>query len=249
MTLEALVLQHVGCETPEAYEEVLLRRGAHITRVQVDEGQPLPDWRDATVIVAMGGPMSVTDAPRLPWMHDELDAIRSAVRAGRPFWGVCLGAQLLAAALGAPVYPGPRPEVGVYDIELTQAGRTDPVTRSMPTPTAVFHWHSDTFDLPPGGVRLASSSAYANQMFRWGSAAYGLQFHAEAGAQAVARWLELPEYRSSLAHARGDLPWPRLAAEIERAERDMRIVAEHLFEAWLDRIPALSPLARGQVSA
>ena len=115
--MDVLVLQHIACEPPGVYEDVLRERGAALHRVELDEGEPLPDWRGFGAIVAMGGPMSVNDEAELPWLADEKRLIREAVEAGTPYWGACLGVQLLAAALGGRVYPASAPEVGVLPVE------------------------------------------------------------------------------------------------------------------------------------
>ena len=112
---------------PGVFEDVLHERDAELHRVELDEGESLPDWRAFDAIVAMGGPMSVNDEAELPWLADEKRVIGEAVRGGKPYWGVCLGVQLLAASLGARVYPGPQPEVGLLPVELTDEGRADPV--------------------------------------------------------------------------------------------------------------------------
>ena len=117
--MRVLVLQHIACEPPGVYEDVLLERGASIHRVELDEGESLPARRGFDAIVAMGGPMSATDDSTLPWLTGEKQLIGDAVRAGTPFWGVCLGVQLLAASLGARVYTGPEPEVGLLPVEIT----------------------------------------------------------------------------------------------------------------------------------
>src|SRR3970282_594369 len=107
--VHVLVLQHIACEPPGTYEDVLRERGAELHRVEIDEGDPLPDWREFDAIVAMGGPMSATDDETLPWLAAEKQLIAEAVRADRSFWGVCLGVQLLAASLRAARCPaGPR---------------------------------------------------------------------------------------------------------------------------------------------
>ena len=111
--MNVLVLQHIACEPPGVYEEVLVERAATIHRVELDEGEPLPDWREFDAIVAMGGPMSVNDDSELPWLSAEKSFIAEAVRAGTPFFGACLGVQLLAVSLGGEVSPGPAPEVGL----------------------------------------------------------------------------------------------------------------------------------------
>ena len=118
---ELLVLQHIACEPPAAYEDELVARGVPLARVEVDEGEPIPDWREFAGIVAMGGPMGAYEDDAYPWLAEEKRLIAEAVRSGQPYWGVCLGAQLLAASLGARVYPGERAEVGVLPVRLTEA--------------------------------------------------------------------------------------------------------------------------------
>src|SRR5690349_20024532 len=124
-----LVIQHIACEPPGVYEEELRVRGIGLERIEIDDdAAELPDWRGFDAIIAMGGPMSVNDDDELPWLAEEKQVIGEAVRAGLPYWGVCLGAQLLAASLGARVYQGRVAEVGVYDdVSVTQAGRSDAV--------------------------------------------------------------------------------------------------------------------------
>ena len=125
--MRVLVLQHIACEPPGAYEDVLREHDAELVRIELDEGEELPDWRGFDAIVAMGGPMSVNDEDELPWLRDEKRLVGEAVRAGVPYWGACLGIQLLAASLGARVYPGPQPEVGLLPVTLTEDALLDPV--------------------------------------------------------------------------------------------------------------------------
>ncbi len=113
----------------------------------------------------MGGPVGAYDDALHPWLGPEKQLIAEAVRAGTPFWGVCLGAQLLAASLGASVAPGPLPEVGVLPVELTAAAANDPVFAAAPASFDAFHWHGDTYELPPGAVQLARSERYEQQAF------------------------------------------------------------------------------------
>jgi GMP synthase-like glutamine amidotransferase len=196
-----IVLRHVDCEPPAAYLPALVARGPVTTvRLGVDD---LPDPQDVDVVVAMGGPMGVYDVEAYPWLRDEVAFIAAVVERGGAVWGVCLGAQLLAAALGAKVYPGPAPEVGVAEVMLTEDAATDAVFAGLPAAFPALHWHGDTFDLPCGAVRLASSEQYENQAFRYG-ASYGLQFHLEASAELAAQWLEVEEYRASLRAALGE---------------------------------------------
>jgi GMP synthase (glutamine-hydrolysing) len=150
-----LVLQHLDCEPPAAYEDELLDRGLALARVRLDQGDQLPDWRDYSAIIAMGGPMGAYDDALHPWLGPEKRLIADAVHAGKPFWGVCLGAQLLAASLGANVAPGPAPEVGVLPVELTTDAASDLVFAAAPASFPAFQWHGDTFELPAGAVQLA----------------------------------------------------------------------------------------------
>jgi GMP synthase (glutamine-hydrolysing) len=227
-----LVLQHIACEPPGAYEDVLREHGATLDRIELDEGDRLPDWHDYDAIIAMGGPMSANDDAELPWLTREKALIREAVGAGVPFFGVCLGAQLLAASLGAAVYAGPRQEVGVLPVALMDEGRADPVLGALSAEFLTLQWHADTFELPPGAVHLASSPAYPNQAFRVG-AAYGVQFHLEVSADMAAEWARVPAYAESLERVHGAGALPRLLEEFELHRDEMLARARDAFERWL----------------
>ena len=239
--MKTLVLQHIACEPPGVFEDVLRERGAELHRVELDEGDPLPDWREFDAVVAMGGPMSATDDETLPWLAAEKQLIAEAVRADRPFWGVCLGVQLLASSLGARVYPGPAPEVGIMPVSLTLDGLTDPVFAGLPRELLTLQWHGDTFDMPHDAVRLAGSPAYPNQAFRV-RRAYGVQFHLEVSGEMAREWAEVPEYVSSLERTLGPEGGSAFLAAIEERADEMRAVGRKLFERWLDRVVA-SPAA------
>ena len=230
--MRALVLQHLACETPGVFEDVLLERGARLHRVELDEGETLPDWRGFDAIVAMGGPMSANDEAALPWLRDEKRLIAEAVSAGTPYWGVCLGVQLLAAALGARVFRGPTPEVGLFPVALTEAARSDPVFAGMPPEFLTMQWHGDTFELPDGAVRLATSAAYPNQSFRWRNA-YGVQFHLESSADAIRSWADIPEYVEDLERTLGPGSAPGLLRDVAAEADRLRASGRALFERWL----------------
>jgi GMP synthase-like glutamine amidotransferase len=231
--MRVLVLQHIACEPPGVFEDVLLERGHELVRAELDEGEPLPagSW-DA--VVAMGGPMSVNDESEHPWLAGEKAAIASHVRAGRPFWGSCLGAQLLAASLGARVYAGPAPEVGVLAVELTGAGRADPVLGALPPSIETLQWHGDTFDLPEGGVLLASSPAYPHQAFRVGRAAYAVQFHVEVTEAMGEEWASVPAYAEYADRVLGPGGSDRLLAEFRVSTVVMQQHARSVFERWCE---------------
>ena len=232
--MKALVLQHIACEPPGVYEDVLLERGAAIHRVELDEGDLLPDWREFDLIVAMGGPMSVNDEREHPWLVDEKRLIREAVTAGAAFWGACLGVQLLASSLGARVHAGATPEVGVLPVTLTDEGAADAVLSGLPRELPTLQWHGDTFDLPDGAVRLAGSPAYPNQAFRWGRAAYGVQFHLEVTGGMAREWAQVPAYVDSLERTLGPGSAERLFADFDAASATMQDRARAMFERWVD---------------
>lgn len=233
--MRVLVLQHHACERPGVYEDVLRERQAQIVVARLDEGEPVPRgaW-DA--IVAMGGPMSATDDDALPWLLAEKRFIAEQVRAGTPFWGACLGVQLLAAALDAKVYPGPQPEVGILPVELTEAAAGDPVFGGLPPTLLTLQWHGDTFDLPEGAVLLARSPAYESQAFRYGRAAYGVQFHVEVNEEIARGWTAEPSYREYLDDVLGPGAFDDLMARLAETSDEVVGNGRRLFERWLDAV-------------
>ncbi|MFQ5872186.1 MAG: type 1 glutamine amidotransferase [Dehalococcoidia bacterium] len=193
MTL--LVLQHVECEGPGYIEDFAAERGLEIEIVRLFDGEPIPDPGDFQAMIVMGGPMNVYEEEKYPCLVSENAAIQRAIRGDVPYLGICLGSQLLAKALGAPARRNPVKEIGFADISLTPEGRHDPLFQGFPHVVRVFHWHGDTWDVPPGGIVLASSVACPHQAFRYGSA-YGIQFHVETRPEMVRIWIK--EYESEL---------------------------------------------------
>ena len=231
---KVLVLQHISCEPPGAFGDVLRERGAEVVPVELDEGEALPDWWGFDHILAMGGPMSVNDDATLPWLTAEKRLVAEAVQAGTPFWGTCLGAQLLAASLGARVYPGPRQEIGMLPVHVTESARDDPLFHDLSEDLVTFQWHGETFDVPPGGVLLAASDLYPNQAFRWGRRAYGVQFHLEVSPDLARSWGDVPEYRDGLETSLGPGALDRVVADLENGGQELVGVGRRLFERWLD---------------
>ncbi len=236
-TPEILVLQHADCEPPGVYEDELRRRAIALRRVILDR-EELPDWRPYVAIVAMGGAMGAYEEAAHSWLAAEKRLIAEAVRAGRPYWGVCLGAQLLAASLGAGVTPGPRAELGVLPIELTPQAHEDPVFAQAPRTFSTLQWHGDTFELPAGAVQLARSEAYEQQAFVLGRA-YGLQFHLEVDSALAERWMQISAYVQELQELAGDGAPAKLLAEVRAAEPDTVALARELFSRWLERVVGL----------
>jgi len=237
-----LVLQHIACEPPAAFEDELLAWGAELDRIEIDEGDPLPDWRGYVGIITMGGPMGAYEDDRLPWLAAEKRLIGEAVRAGTPYWGVCLGAQMLAASLGARAYQGAAAEVGVLPVRLTEAARTDPVFGTLPEEFVALQWHADTYDLPEGALRLAASDAYPQQAFVIENA-YAMQFHLEVDAALATAWGDVPAYARSLEQLLGPGALPRLIDEVRERQAETVSHARRMFAAWLEHVVGLEPVA------
>jgi len=173
-----LAIQHVEPETTGLIGEVLAEGGARITTVRVFEGETVPaDIAPHDALIVMGGPMGVYEADRHSHLADEVELIRRAVQSDVPVLGICLGSQLLAAALGSSVRPA-RKELGWFPVTLTPEGAADPLFAGLPGTFAVLHWHGDAFDPPPGSAALASSVLTPCQAFRRGPHV-GLLFHME----------------------------------------------------------------------
>ncbi len=237
--MRALILQHIACEPPGGFEDLLRSRGAELHRVELDEGQPLPpSGRVFDLVIAMGGPMSVNDEQEHPWLRDEKRLIADAVRAGVPFWGACLGVQLLAASLGASVYPGASPEVGILPVTLTDAARSDPVFAGLPPEIATLQWHGDTFDLPEGAVLLAGSAACPHQAFRWGDRAYGVQFHVEVSEAMAQEWARVPAYAEYADRVLGPGALEPMLATFGGRGEEIRSSGRSMFGRFLDRVVA-----------
>jgi len=157
------------------------------------------------------------------------------VRAGMPYFGVCLGAQLLAASLGAPVYTGETPEVGVLPVAVSAAAGGDPVLGVLGAQFPALQWHADTFGIPAGAVHLARSDAYTHQAFRFGETAYAVQFHVEVTGEMLAEWRHVPAYQKSAETVLGSSGFETLAAGFAAARVSMARSASLMFTGWLDR--------------
>ena len=185
-----LVFQHIGCETPGVFLDLLREQGRPVETVRLYEGDPVSD--DLTRfsgLLVMGGPMSVNDEADYPWLKTEDQLLKGALALDFPTLGVCLGSQLIAKAAGGTVRRGVRKEIGWYPVRLTAAARHDRLFREFPETIEVFQWHGEYFDTPPGAVNLASSDLYSCQAFSIGQNVYGLLFHLEVTGQMVKEWV------------------------------------------------------------
>jgi GMP synthase (glutamine-hydrolysing) len=173
--MRAACLQHVPFEGPGSFATGLANRGVNLECYLVPKDGLPKDPGD--LLIVMGGPMSVNNSDT--WIAEETAFIRSALLAGKPMIGVCLGSQFMARALEAQVRPGKAVEIGMTPVRLTPEAKTDPAFRAMPDSFEVFEWHGEVFDLPHDCVPLAGSAIAPLQAFRYGARAYGLLFHLE----------------------------------------------------------------------
>ena len=194
------VLRHVPHETAGTVQSFLNEAGLDWHYVNLfGEAPERLDPGDAAGLVVLGGPMNVDQVDAYPWLLPELAWIREALDAELPILGVCLGAQLLAKALGANVAPNHVKEIGWHRIELTEEAEDDRLFAGCGTSQTVFQLHGDTFALPEGAVHLARSRQCENQAFRYGRSAYGLQFHIEMTPELIEAWLDEPSNRREFA--------------------------------------------------
>jgi len=188
MLRTAIAIRHVAFEDVGVWREILVEQGYALAYVEAG----VDDLTDAALLsadllIVLGGPIGVYETDVYPFLVEEIATIRRRLESKKPIIGVCLGAQLMAAALGARVAPGPGKEIGYAPVELTDAGRASPLARLEGLP--VLHWHGDDSDLPPGAERLASTQLCPIQAFRVGPGALGLQFHVEADPRRIEAWL------------------------------------------------------------
>lgn len=173
-------LQHVSFETPGLLVGLIREKGHLLRTTELYRGEPLPQTADFDALIIMGGPMSIHDEADHPWLKAEKALIAAAIREGKKVLGICLGAQLIAAVLGARVYPNPLKEIGFWPVRWTEAAGGDRADE-----TTFFHWHGETFDLPAGAILLASTPACVNQAFRLGDSVLGIQFHPEVTPEII----------------------------------------------------------------
>lgn len=189
--MSILILKNFVTEGPGTIEDFLVRNNMHYTIVDLDR-HTVDSAAGYDTLIMLGGPMSVNDEHDYPYMTHEMKLAEQFMKQGKKVFGVCLGAQLMAKALGAKVYPGPEKEIGWYDIELNDAGLKDLRMAHLADSRSckVFQWHGETFDIPQGAERLAMSELYPNQAFRYGNNAYAFQFHIEVSRQMIFDWLK-----------------------------------------------------------
>ncbi|HUZ72885.1 MAG TPA: glutamine amidotransferase [Stellaceae bacterium] len=229
----ALALRHVAFEDLDAFAGVLARCGYDIAYGEAPtDDLAAPSLLAADLLVVLGGPIGVYETGDYPFLVDEIALIERRLARGRPVLGLCLGAQLMARALGARVYPAGFKELGWAPIDLSAAGRRSPLA-PFGAGAAVLHWHGDTFDLPAGAVHLAATARTPNQAFAWERHGLALQFHVETTARGLERWY--------VGHALEIATTPAvsvaaLRADASRHEAVLAAAGAAMLAAWLDGI-------------
>jgi GMP synthase (glutamine-hydrolysing) len=234
-TYRALVLSHLAFEDLGSLEAPLRERGFEIESVVAATARfPLRQAGSCDLLVVLGGPIGVYDQQDYPFLKDEIACIAGRLAARKPILGICLGAQLMAAALGARVYPGQNgAEIGWFPIQAA-SGSNSPEWFSplLASGLSLFHWHGDTFDLPPGALHLAKTERYANQAFAIGDYALALQFHPEVSAAGLESWYV--GHACELNHA------GIAAASLRSSAREhgaaLEAAAARFWKLWIDTI-------------
>jgi len=227
----ALIVRHTPYEGIAGFRAPVEAAGYELTRIDIsDPAFPHIDFDEPDLLLVMGGPMGVYETDANPWIKGELTRLARRIMLDRPTIGVCLGSQMIAAAMGARVYAGPVKEVGFAPVRVTAAGQGSPLRHIEDVP--ILHWHGDTFDLPEGVELLASTDAYANQAFRRGNNLLALQCHPEMGEDArISIWLEDATYV-----AQGGLSVPELWAQHGEHGPTAVAAGQKLIADWLDRL-------------
>lgn len=228
--MRAHVFQHVPFEGPGAIEDLLRRKGVPLSRTRFFAGERVPAADQIDFLIVLGGPMSIHDLAEHPWLENEVRILRAFLASGRPVLGICLGAQLIAHALGAEVTRNPQPEIGWFPVHATAAAEK----LGFPPEFTAFHWHGETFALPAGATSLGRSAACDRQGFCVGDNVVGLQFHIESTPETCRALVE------HCAEELVDAPFVQTAGEILAADDTTFATMHGILERLLDRLPASS---------
>ena len=224
-------LQHVSFETPGLLIDLIREKGHSLRTTALYLEEPLPSVADFDALIIMGGPMSIHDEDVYPWLRAEKELIAAAIREGKKVLGICLGAQLIAAVLGARVFPTPQKEIGFWPVQWTEAAASPRGKEAgAPGGSLFFHWHGETFDLPVGAVLLASSPACVNQAFRLGDKVLGIQFHPEVTPEIIRGMVE---YEGWELEEEAGAPFVQGATQILAGARELGTSGVDWIARWL----------------
>ena len=231
-----LVFQHVPYEPLGTLDPLLKASGFRIRYINFSrEPDQRPELDRYAAIIVLGGPMNVDAVDHYPNLATEVDILADALDRDMSILGICLGAQLLAKALGGTVAPGERREIGWYDVELTEQGRHDPVLSAFSPTQRVFQWHEDCIDLPESCEHLARSPDCDVQAFRHGEHAYGFQFHLEVDRLLIDRWLTVPDNAATLAAESGRIDPDAIRRQTLDEIGPLAAKSDETFSRWIDR--------------
>lgn len=237
MKRKVCTIRHIPCETLGTIADVLEAEGIAIEGIRTFDQQPVPaDMAQYDGLIVMGGPMGVYEQERHPHLQREITLIEAALREKKPILGVCLGSQLLAAALGAPVTKGKQKEIGWYPVTLTPQARHDPLWRDAPPSFTAYIWHGDIFALPRGAVSLASSELTEHQAFRYGPNAYGILFHMEITSKIIGAMTAT--FANELRNAAVDVR--SLVEKTARHLPPLRRIGQTVFQRWARLVKQVS---------
>ena len=230
----ATVIRHLAFEDLGSLAEILEKQDYAVTYKEagLDNLAQLDPERPDLLII-LGGPIGVDDEADYPFLRDELQLIEHRLKAELPTLGICLGAQLMARALGASVYSGEVKEIGWLPLKLTTEGMQSPLKFLSSEQTSMLHWHGDTFDLPTGAILLASTINYQNQAFAWGKNCLALQFHPEVTAGGLERWFIGHTVEIS---ATSGISIPRLRADTAKNIDRLETQAHYFWQDWLSQL-------------
>lgn len=232
-----LVFQHIACEHPGIFRDLMRNAGITWDAVELDEGEPIPPFDGYDALLVMGGPMDVWQVGENPWLEPEMAAIRRWVGDKRPYLGFCLGHQLLAAALGGEVGPATTPEIGIMPVQLTDAGRDHWFFRDCPGEILTLQWHSaEVTRVPADATVLARSADCAVNAMAVGDHAVSVQFHIELTDSTVTEWGEVPAYAAALEKSLGAGALSALALKADNHRQAFADVSRTLFRNFLHAI-------------
>ncbi|MBT8092643.1 MAG: type 1 glutamine amidotransferase [Gammaproteobacteria bacterium] len=231
-----LVFQHVPYEPLGTLDPLLKEAGFRIRYVNFGrEPDARPSLEKYEALIVLGGPMNADQIDTFPNLQTEVSILREALDRDMSVLGICLGAQLLAKAMGGFISPNAAPEIGWYDVELTEAGLVDPVLSTFAARQEVFQWHEDGISLPPDGVCLAGSPLSPVQAFRYGEHAYGFQFHLEASRSLIERWLTVPDHQGVLASESHNVDVAAIRQHADDAIKPLNDLSRETFGRWIER--------------